>query len=336
MSKTHQLSDVQKCLLALYHDFKQFCEDNNIHYCAIGGTALGTVRHGGFIPWDDDIDVGIPIADYERFLKLVPKLPKHLGYAEVEWMGGKIYDNRTTIIETQFLSRPERYFGAFIDIFPVIGTPNDDSEREAFTQSIKDFFLKAQFFTCYPQLCDFDLKDLRKEKNAIMHKYDYETSDYVASVCYCLYKGNGFRNPVKDKKFEDTTMPLSPDYDWDLTNFYGDYMKLPPEEQRITHAGNMYVDLNTPCAVYQKEYEQLPDWVKVSIQTKHGVEGSHYKYLRELEKAKVWFLSEIDRYQAENQNLYSQIDELNAKIKELRSRKTPLGTKIYHKLKKRR
>ena len=156
MNKSHRLSSMQKHLLALYHDFKQFCEKNNIHYCAVGGTAIGTVRHNGFIPWDDDIDVGMPIADYERFLKLTSKLPKHLGYAEVEWMGGKVYDKRTTIIETQFLSRPERYFGAFIDIFPMVGTPNDDAEREKFNKDIHTFFLKAQFFTCYPQLCDFD------------------------------------------------------------------------------------------------------------------------------------------------------------------------------------
>lgn len=336
MSKTHQLSDVQKCLLALYHDFKQFCEDNNIHYCAIAGTTLGAVRHKGFIPWDDDIDVGMPIADYERFLKLVSKLPKHLGYAEVEWMGGKVYDKRTTIIETQFLSRPEKYYGVFIDVFPVIGTPNDDAERTIFTQSVQDFFFKAQFFTYYPHLCDFSLKDLLDEKNALMHKYDYETSDYVAVVCYCLYKGDGFRHPIDSAKFEDTTVPISSQYDWDLTNHYGDYMKLPPKDQRGAHSGNMYIDLDASYSLYQKDYKKLPKWLQVAVQKKHDVEGAHYKYLCELKSAKVWFLSEIDRYKAENSNLRSQIDELNNKIKELHSQKTPLTTKIYHKLKRRR
>lgn len=335
MNKSHRLSSMQKHLLALYHDFKQFCEKNNIHYCAVGGTAIGTVRHNGFIPWDDDIDVGMPIADYERFLELTSKLPKHLGYAEVEWMGGKVYDKRTTIIETQFLSRPERYFGAFIDIFPMIGTPNDDAEREKFNEDIHAFFLKAQFFTCYPQLCDFDAKTLRKEKTTLMHKYDYDASDYIAGVCFCIYKGAGFRNPIKDMKFEDTTMPISSEYNWDLTNYYGDYMKLPPESKRRTHASNMYVDLDTPCASYQKEYKNLPEWVKSSIQIKHDVEGKTFKYLRELEEAKEWFSSEIDRYQTENKNLCAQVDELRAQVEDLRSKKTPLTSKIYHKLKKR-
>lgn len=294
--KHNHLSDIQKSILTLYADFQTICKENNLHYCAIGGTAIGAVRHNGFIPWDDDMDLGMPVEDFERFKKICSehKLPKHLEFMDIAWMGGKLFDNRTTVIETQFITKPTKYYGVFIDIFPMIGMPDNADGNDTFSKTLKDFSIMAQLYTCYPEVCDLNTKELARQKNELMHKYEFKTAKKVAGFCYFLYDGEGFRHPL-EIKFENTTMFVSSEYDKDLTWHFGNYMELPPIEERRTHMPNMIVDLKTPCTQYQSDFQNIPLWIKDLLEKKHTVEAKCFKYSRELEKTVELKDSEITR-----------------------------------------
>jgi len=153
----------EKCLSILY-EFDRICIDNNIKYYIIAGTALGAVRHGGFIPWDDDIDVAVPRRDYERLLLLKDKFP--LPYKLESYEKGssfiypfiKIYDTSTKVIEP--LSRPFSC-GVWIDVFPLDGTFEDHFPRCLHLFTIK--VLKTLWETkvrAYRKVEKFSLKSI--------------------------------------------------------------------------------------------------------------------------------------------------------------------------------
>lgn len=130
------MNELQKKLVDILSWFHNLCNNNNLNYYAIGGTALGAIRHGGFIPWDDDIDVGMPRTDYEKFIKIANKYSKK--YA-IEYPGinkdflypyAKIYDTQTTLIENK---RYKIKRGIYIDVFPLDGIGNTKKE------SLKNF-----------------------------------------------------------------------------------------------------------------------------------------------------------------------------------------------------
>ena len=125
------MTDLQIKLLSMLDTFHKICIENNLSYYVVGGTALGAIRHKGFIPWDDDIDVGMPRDDYEKFKNLAKTL--YLSEYEFEFSGkkdftytyGKMYDTTTTLIEN---NRYRICRGIFIDIFPIDGLGNDYEE----------------------------------------------------------------------------------------------------------------------------------------------------------------------------------------------------------------
>ena len=121
------MNDLQKALLEIFKAFVAVCEKHHLRYYLIGGTCLGAVRHKGFIPWDDDIDVGLPREDYEKFIQLQDEFkdtpyfiqtwksdPKYIyGYA-------KLRNSNTTYIEN-FYKHFQFNQGLWIDIFPIDG-----------------------------------------------------------------------------------------------------------------------------------------------------------------------------------------------------------------------
>ena len=118
-------SQLQTMMLDMIKWFHGFCKKNNISYYVVGGTMLGAVRHHGFIPWDDDIDVGIPRRDYERLLNdkelLLLSEERYTiesfrdGNQDFEYPYAKIYDTHTTLIEN---CRTKTKRGIYIDVFP--------------------------------------------------------------------------------------------------------------------------------------------------------------------------------------------------------------------------
>ncbi len=264
-----QLKKIQEYELEIYKDFKQICDENNFHFIAIGGTAIGSIRHKGFIPWDDDIDVALP---YEQYIK-VNKIFKEKFSDKYIVVNAETFPDYPNMNEhivmkgTQFVTKDAKNLkypqGIFLDIFPEFKTPKDKTLNHKHSRSayiwnkimilreipfpnisfkgikgkiihigtfITSYLIKLIFSHNY--LYNKTLKTALKYDN--LAEYDYEF--FFSPHCGESHQpGNVFDEPT-EMPFEDTTMSVSKDVDTYLKKVYGDYMQLPPEEKRIGHA----------------------------------------------------------------------------------------------------
>lgn len=251
LKKMHEIElDILKVVHAL-------CEEKGVRYYLGYGTMLGAVRHGGFIPWDDDIDILMPRQDYERFLRLaereLPKeyIVKHPGNTKPYLYDfAKIEDKRTKIVETTY-SYMNLDGGIYIDIFPLDGAPNNSFCRKMHLKHIefwqqllamyyanpdkKRNFVKKSIVSIVKKIFDQDTLNARIVKN--MRKYSFDESNYVGYYAgreneLTLKKYLGDPIKIEFEKVEFYGVEKPKEY---LTAIYGDYMKLPPEQERIAH-----------------------------------------------------------------------------------------------------
>lgn len=255
-----KLSQLQKRLLPMLGWFHDFCIDNGIRYYILCGTMLGAARHHGFIPWDDDIDVGIPRADYEKFLSLTKGkrfgdyLVEGIDTKENDFFYGyaKVYDTQSVLVENTRYSIKR---GIYIDVFPLDGVTND---RVKIEQVVKPIFYRYQLLlarTCairknrkwYKNLAIYlarIIPDFIVNSKKLMQSIDErcKTHDYDS----CKYVGNlyGTRRGIVPKEvmgtptlyqFEDLMVYGVENYDAYLTSVYGEWRKLPPVEKQVTH-----------------------------------------------------------------------------------------------------
>lgn len=323
-----KLSPIQKQLLELYKSFKHFCDEHHLRYYAVAGTAIGAIRHHGFIPWDDDIDLGMPIEDFDKLKKLATKsLPKHLAFKESYWMGGKIHDTRTTVIDVRFLNTPQNYHGIYIDIFPLIGLPNNKSTQEKFITDIKLFQVNAELLEFFPEVSSFSVQEINKWKKHLLYANNFNTSKKLAAFCYFTCNGNGIRNPITIP-FEDTEIPISSQYDSDLKEHFGDYMTLPPKAKRKTHDKYHIIDLEHPYSEYAKEYQKNPQWLSNILNQNHLIEGE----LTQLSNSLQYILGNKE---LEIKNLQSQLDATSQELSLLRNSKAyRIGSNLLKPVKK--
>lgn len=278
------MNEIQSRILDIYKEISKLCNKHNIECLGVGGTVLGAIRHNGFIPWDDDMDIAIPIERFYEFMELASKeLPPHL---EIEYPGktkykpllfAKVMDNRTTFVEKYYVNRKEAYGGVWVDIFPFGGVPEDEREWNLYIHKLvwiqrlykksvstisseKTIRGKVLALFCKPlQMLpnDFFWKQFYKE--AI--RYKFHENKFVGHVWEPIkimrkrskFPQEWFWNAI-DVPFEDTTIKCPNDYDTYLTLYYGNYMELPPIEQRQNwhdFRGGI-VDLNKPYKEYQK------------------------------------------------------------------------------------
>ena len=130
------MNDLQKKILDIFKTVSQLCKKNNIDYYAIGGTCIGAIRHRGFIPWDDDLDIAIPIEQFDRFKSIMnTQLPDNLylydceSKKEYRQLFCKVCDKSTTFIEETEKEYPDVYKGVYIDIMPLSGVPAETNEQ---------------------------------------------------------------------------------------------------------------------------------------------------------------------------------------------------------------
>lgn len=263
--KEIELRELQLMEKGILDKFAEFCDDNGLRYTLLGGTLLGAVRHCGFIPWDDDIDVAMPRPDYDKFLQITKenKISSELNVVSGDYSGdfslpfAKVFNKNTIIIEETKTHESEGN-ALWIDVMPYDGVGNDYANAKKIYDKAR-FYQKALgratsvpwkrrrgekgitgFFRClYRQL--YRIHDYNYYKNKLIHlgkKNSFDDSKYVAIVVSGFYgygeilDKNTFIK-YTEKEFENTkymTMGAWSEY---LTGVYGDYMKLPPEEKRV-------------------------------------------------------------------------------------------------------
>lgn len=238
----------------------KFCADNGIVYSLACGTMLGAVRHKGYIPWDDDIDIYLLREDYIRLIKLFPKtyLERYELVSlerDAQWTRAyaKAFDNRTRIIEN---STDNIQIGVNIDVYPIDDVPDDEIQwrkydrRRRFFQRIdvvksirissrRGVLKNAALLVMKLPFCFLS----RKHTARFLSWYSQRNngkgySSVFESVQGMLQKhkfSKGLFSSMVKMPFEDRTFMAFSDYDAYLRNAYGDYMQLPPEDKRVSH-----------------------------------------------------------------------------------------------------
>ncbi len=263
------MNEMQCKLLEMFKWFHNFCVENDFKYYALGGTALGAIRHKGFIPWDDDIDIGMYRKDYERLKKFVknhsdkrfvfefPGENKDFTYALA-----KLYDKTTTLVES---TRYKIKRGLYIDIFPIDNIGDDEAEAISNFKIINRKFSLYLTTACalrkgrklYKNIAVllsriipgfiFDNRKLLNDIEMFCKKKKDDESCYVVNTYGAwrekeIGKREWFGNPVLHQ-FESMEIFCPEDYDAYLNALYGDYMQLPPIEKRVSHHEFLRIDL---------------------------------------------------------------------------------------------
>lgn len=259
------INQIKKIELDILIAFADFCEENKLKYYLAYGTLLGAVRHKGFIPWDDDIDVLMPRPDYNRFIELTGYNPIKQNLETRLYRNcknpniypfAKIIDTNTLVYE-KGKSR-KNISGIWIDIFPLDGCPDSSEETRVqfekylkirnwqdlattnpfyIDQNIIKKMLKFIFFVPAAKL--YGCKRICKKIDELAQSYSYDKSQLVADFTWgdsldAILKKEDLE-PALHLEFEGKLFNAPKSYDQYLTNLYGDYMTLPPENERIPH-----------------------------------------------------------------------------------------------------
>lgn len=255
----------KKICFEILVEFDKYCKANSLRYFISSGTLLGAVRHKGFIPWDDDIDVFMPRNDYEKLLgSFNEHNPKYriVSYTNTDWWFmpfAKIIDT-TTKVEV----KPYKYddLGVFLDVFPLDFLSGKYEDIKSAYLKIKkmreiicfknirfSYFsnpLKKLYLLCYKIIhCGYKNKGTNDAIVKICKQYYSDKPEYAA-VLSVMYYGEKeimdakiFESAV-DLEFEGHLFPAPIGYKEFLSNMYGDYMKLPPVEKRVGHSQIAY------------------------------------------------------------------------------------------------
>lgn len=266
MRKIDSTEEIQKIILPILVYADTICREFNLRYALSYGTLIGAIRHKGFIPWDDDIDIMMPRPDFNRFVEIMRQKqmsgedqfammdPYDIESFYTVWML-KLYRK-----DTLFYECPRKYtlsYGAFIDIFPVDAWPDTmDATQQLFKQhhfydKILHEYAASKFSTSRMRrlvkpICRPIAKWGLKRWQALCNQRDFESSTYAGVLIGTdwyrerLYKEE-FDNLI-DVEFEGHRFKTIPSYDAYLRSIYGDYMQLPPEdERRRGHIEHLYI-----------------------------------------------------------------------------------------------
>ncbi len=262
------LDDCKKIELDMLLSFASFCEQNGLRYDLAGGTLLGAIRHKGFIPWDDDIDISMPRPDYEKLVKIYPTD----GMEDLDLLEnrrtGFVYPfarlvNRRTLVTAKYMDEHDLSH-LWVDILPVDGLPEDNKELAHIYRWV--YFYRVLLSACYAKQWFYGRSLMKKilrpftilaakvigpqwlfhKVDSIAQTYRYEECSYVGVVSWGLY-GVGERMLKSEYAhqvlvdFEGHKLPTYSCWESYLSGLYGNYMALPPEAQRKTHDIQAYL-----------------------------------------------------------------------------------------------
>lgn len=266
----YELKKLQEIETKMLADVLKFCEKNQIDFFIIGGTALGAVRHKGFIPWDDDIDIGMTRENYNKFIKLgIAEWNKggstyFLQCSETEKNCPYIYTKlrlNDTIFSEYCNRNVTMHQGIYIDIFPYDNMPDEKEEYISWFNKLQKLIklyvmTKTPDITKKPDTFYLKIKSLLRRIififlkflpsdlilrniNNLALKYNFKETRAITCICfpkiYCGYCKIEELFPLKLYDFNGLKIPGPNNIDNYLKNHYGNYMKLPPEQERIGH-----------------------------------------------------------------------------------------------------
>ena len=266
-----ELKTLQKILLGIVKDIDALCRKHGIMYMLGGGSCLGAVRHNGFIPWDDDVDIIMYKYDMlklhvaicedfsEKYISVLPYMTRSPDRMMKVFLKGTVYKE----IEKENMPCEHKIF---VDVFPVVNMPVN--ECRIIKNDKKHYFASRLFSLCHDSKYLSNTIIAACKTNKELKKYYYfrrrfgrlarlvgiafwrkRTRDLETGVpyvtgkegipCGISYKRevfpSGFFSEVIEADFEDTKLFIPKEYDVYLKNLYGDYMQIPPEEKRIRH-----------------------------------------------------------------------------------------------------
>ena len=267
------LNETQQYILHVLQEVIRVLDELNIPYYMQGGTMLGAIRHKGFIPWDDDVDLGIPREDYQRLLELVAdRLPENLQLrtyddeSDHHYYFARIVDTRYQI--RRMGSLEERLENVWVDLFPLDGMPNGAVKRQWHKLRLLVVRLKYHL-SCFEKVNIkrpgrplvermiiklamwtrvgkwFNTRKQLDKMDALLKKYPLASSDWVVNFMgQTSYRFNEmFRKEVYGKKtlypFESLRLVGPEQYDAYLKSLYGDYMTPPRESDRNAHVSEL-------------------------------------------------------------------------------------------------
>ena len=260
-NKKLELDEIRKIQIRLLKKFIYICEKEKYRYTVVGGTFLGAIRHKGYIPWDDDIDVGMPREDYEKFIVycknetmdgeeiITHENPKY------NYLFAKFCDKNTILFEPE-ANRKNCVFGVYIDVFPIDGLGNSYEkakkvfDRTYFLRNLlvsscvkyppkfrKNIFKLLESLMFYVLSRFVNEKKIIKKIEKVYVNNGFDNSLFSGVVCGCYGKneimGEGSLRDLATIEFENIPVKSIKNFHEYLSRLYGDYMQLPPPENRV-------------------------------------------------------------------------------------------------------
>lgn len=255
------LHDVYEMMLK---DFNDICDENDIEYFCAYGTALGAIRHNGFIPWDDDVDILMTYDEFVKFFKVMSNNKKYELYClenkdDYCYLFAKLTLKQTKLIDKFHMNNKGTYDGIFFDIFILSNAPDNKLKfklyalekwiinRTLWIENVtsNDIYVSrnkeimGRFIRFFFKLFRINKKNLKKISKNFLKKYEGRNCESFCDLAApyklkCIPKS--IMSPSKKIKFESIEVNVPNDHDAYLKIIYGDYMKLPPENERRNHS----------------------------------------------------------------------------------------------------
>lgn len=274
------LEEIQHVSLEILKDVHRFCVENGIKYSLCYGTLLGAIRHNGFIPWDDDIDIMMPRPEYEKFIRSYQSEKGYTLFAaenndgdtEVSIAFARVCEMKMTFVDTGIGPWCNKRTGVWIDIFPIDGAPDDDNkawkrlnEMNRLSSLVSKLRIRKGYrFVYKAKTLKFQIRLIAKNIVALFirddvvgryigmcREYKFDETNHIANYSCAYYKEKErHRRDVMNSyilhTFESEQFYIISGYEDYLSRIYGDYMKLPPVDKRVSlHRFNTFYQLTS-------------------------------------------------------------------------------------------